>query len=112
MPIPSSTNDVADYIGQQYDSCWAFVQQYYHDALGVEIAPMAHSNREDFYRVYTPMPGDIALFSIGEKVAHAGIYWCRGVLHHTPDKGVIYQRRTDATFYRYHLARPAIPDTE
>lgn len=98
-----------DYIGAQFSGCWDFVARYYREQHDIDIDPLAHRNRELFDPVDEPQDGDLALIQTYGKWSHAGIVYCRGILHHTEAHGVIYQRSLDAKFYRCRVRQPTPP---
>lgn len=103
---------VMDYIGSQFPDCWAFVSRYFEEHVGVRVDPVAHQNKDLFMPVDEPQDGDLALIRTRGKWGHAGIFYYRGVLHHTHSQGVIYQRNVDAKFYRCRVQRPTSPYPE
>lgn len=101
--VPMNTPDyMNDYLGQQYDNCWHFVQSYYAD-LGVTVDPFAFAASSKFYPVETPSDNDLVIFESPFGFgSHCGIYRAGHILNHIESIGVIQPHERTAKGIRFY----------
>jgi len=79
------------FIGRRYLSCWDFVVDYYREQE-FEVKGTAFESTGLFTEAQTPTDDDLCMIEQnGQQAAHCGIYCRGGVLHHTIERGVIFQ---------------------
>lgn len=100
-PQSHTPGSTCDFVGRQYDSCWAFICAFFA-SRGLEVDPDAYVNRDRFREVEHPADGDLVILSQYGFAGHCGIYENRRIYHLSPTLGVVRQRADSFPYRQYY----------